>query len=173
MHYFNSTELRKLLEYTYNHDRRAHSAFLMGVVHGLRVSELLAVRREDFQGERIVIRRLKGGKNSLQKINISDNPVWDERQVQQYLPLNIRRQSLDLMIKKYGEKCGIARAKLHFHTLRHTCAHIIFEESKNLSRVQQVLGHRSPATSLIYLAESQESAGVEDLQAGLEKYSKS
>lgn len=178
MHYFTKIELAKLLAYAFETNRRNHALLLSSVCHGLRVSEVLQLRGNDYQGENLVVRRSKGGKNSLQAIYKSKNPVWDESQIPKLVPrpdnllFPITRQQVDAIIKRYGLACGIPRAKLHAHTLRHTCAHFVYEKSKSLAQVQQVLGHRSPATSLIYLAESQESAGIMSLQDSLQDCAK-
>ena len=35
-----------------------------------------------------------------------------------------------------------------FHTLRHTCASILFESGRNIRQVQRWLGHHSPSFTL-------------------------
>ena len=45
-------------------------------------------------------------------------------------------------------KDGQPRAWVSFHTLRHTCASLLFDAGKNVKQVQEWLGHADPGFTL-------------------------
>jgi len=55
------------------------------------------------------------------------------------------------MVKRLGEKAGIDKS-LHPHSLRHTFATDLYAKKKNLPLVQRALGHKSMATTSIYIS---------------------
>jgi integrase len=57
-------------------------------------------------------------------------------------PSNIWRQTL----KPTREAVGLPWVT--FHSFRHTCASLLFEEKRNVKQVQEWLGHADPAFTL-------------------------
>ena len=76
------SELRALLEKTREHDRRTYLMFLVTVLHGLRVSELINLRVKDFSFDGtdwyLTVQRLKGSNKTTQKLISSTDAVFDE-----------------------------------------------------------------------------------------------
>jgi integrase/recombinase XerD len=62
------------------------------------------------------------------------------------LPLN--RQAIYLMITEYAEKCGLEGVSPH--TLRHSFATHLVQNSADIRSVQQMLGHADISTTQIY-----------------------
>lgn len=58
--------------------------------------------------------------------------------------------TISRMAKNYIRMIGIDDDRHTAHSLRHTTASIIYEQSHDLDRIQQLLGHASPATTQIY-----------------------
>ena len=52
-------------------------------------------------------------------------------------------------LKRYAKEAGIEA--FHLHQLRHSYARIGGDESGSIGAVQEALGHKSPATTKIYL----------------------
>ena len=178
MHHFEPNELTALLQAAYIRNRLHHMLLLACVSHGMRVSDALGLTSSDVQGASILVNksRLKRNAPQLQPLHISDNPLFDERALAVHAgqtSKNARlfpmcRQRADELIRRYGKEAGIPTVKCHMHTLRHTCGHLVFNTSHSLSQVQQILGHRSVNTTLIYLQEAERSKGLISLQRGLE-----
>ena len=61
---------------------------------------------------------------------------------------------------KLKAELGI-RDELHIHDLRRTCAEDVWEATKDIRLVQSMLGHRSPITTIRYLANK---VSLQDLQ---------
>lgn len=62
----------------------------------------------------------------------------------------ISRQRLDELMKLYGAAASIPAPKRHFHCLRHTAGTLRGEQG-DLVEVQDLLGHRDPRSTMIYL----------------------
>ncbi len=67
----------------------------------------------------------------------------------------LSRQSAWLIVRGYGEKCGLAE-RLSPHVLRHSCATHLLDHGADLRIVQEMLGHASISTTQVYTKVSQE-----------------
>lgn len=85
---------------------------------------------------------------------------WKRRDDAEAVFLNQRggrlsRQGAWLVIKKYGQRAGIAD-HLSPHVLRHSCATHLLDHGADLRIVQEMLGHASISTTQVYTRVSQE-----------------
>ncbi|NGX58079.1 MAG: Tyrosine recombinase XerC [Chlamydiae bacterium] len=138
---------------------------------GLRVSELVALNRDDFDAENLLLLiRGKGKKERLVPItkNACDwicrylnHPerhvkVNGHRAQQDDLAIFLNRQgtrlsprSVDRKFDKYMVMSGLA-GKATPHTIRHTIATHWLENGMDLKTIQVLLGHSSLSTTTIY-----------------------
>lgn len=58
--------------------------------------------------------------------------------------------TISRIAKRYIRATGIDDDRHTAHSLRHTTAALIYEQSHDLDRIQQLLGHSNPATTQIY-----------------------
>ncbi len=138
---------------------------------GIRVGELVALSREDFDLSNLLLRiRGKGKKERV--VPITKNAAeWvtaylnhPERHLdtddhlaqvdQAAIFLNkfgtrLTLRSVDRNFDKYLKASGIA-SKATPHTIRHTIASHWLAEGMDLKTIQVILGHQSPATTTIY-----------------------
>ncbi|MGH2379271.1 MAG: tyrosine-type recombinase/integrase [Candidatus Limnocylindria bacterium] len=119
-------------------------------------SARLLVREQLYEGER---KRLKTG-NGRRDVPLStgmtarllahrrdtfagpESPVFSSRVGTPLRPSNIRRQTL----KPTRDAVGLPWVT--FHTFRHTCASLLFEQGRNVKQVSEWLGHADPAFTL-------------------------
>jgi len=85
---------------------------------------------------------------------------WRRRTDAEAVFLNTRgsrltRQAAWLVVRKYGERAGIA-SSLSPHVLRHSCATHMLDHGADLRVVQEMLGHASISTTQVYTKVSQE-----------------
>jgi integrase len=134
---------------------------------GLRISEALgldwpdvkqgqrprlSVRRQYYRGD---VTRLKT-RNARRDLPLSmalaqrlwsarpagdEGPMFTTRNGTRYADRNVRR-----ILDRASEKAGVDW--ISFHTFRHTCASLLFEEGKNIKQVSAWLGHADPAFTL-------------------------
>jgi len=71
-----------------------------------------------------------------------DAPFFATRTGSRYLDGNLRRDALMPAAKAAGAPWA------GFHTLRHTCASLLFEQGRNIAQVSKWLGHADPAFTL-------------------------
>tara|TARA_Y100000310_G_C20693549_1_gene823962 strand:- start:4048 stop:4863 length:816 start_codon:yes stop_codon:yes gene_type:complete len=128
---------------------------------GLRVSELVSLKTEDFDFEDNIgwVRHGKGNKDRLFIVAESlkqDIISWiDENGIESYLFMGYKNTPLSTksvynIVKEATKKAGI-RKNVHPHTLRHSFATHIIENGYGLTSVQSLLGHSSMQTSLGYI----------------------
>ena len=63
----------------------------------------------------------------------------------------ISKEAVGSLVKKYIIKAGLDPKKFHTHSLRHSCAMAIYQNSGDLLTISKILGHENIQTSQIYV----------------------
>lgn len=130
---------------------------------GLRVSELAGLNLTDFQQDTVRVLG-KGQKERTVYLNDACRAALEA-----YLPdrvhphdrdknaLFISRnrnrisvQTVKWLVKKYVEQAGLDPQKYSAHKLRHTAATLMYQNGVDIRTLQNVLGHTSVSTTMIY-----------------------
>ncbi len=149
---------------------------------GMRVSELTALDVDDLDLERGVVSVSRNPErprqvplnaeavSALRTYLETGRPLLAQRPDERALFLNHRgsrltRQGFWLILKEYADRAGIPEVTPH--TLRHSFALHALSQGFELREVQRILGHVSPATTLVYQQLLQETASSADGRAVL------
>lgn len=163
--FLTKSEVGRLLNQLKNQGLRDYLIGLSLVTLGLRVSELRAIRWEDFYTDSaessvwLNVKGAKGGKNRDVKIPgklwsmYMEYAQWVSKHSKgnrdsRLFPLSSRQ--IERIIKAAGEKSNIEK-KLTPHWLRHTNATLALLNGASLQQVQETLGHTHINTTQRYL----------------------
>lgn len=154
-------DVKKLFDAIENKKHRLMIELLYGT--GLRVSELVNLKTENLELEKGFgfVRGGKGRKDRLfiiaekLKSKIKSLIVEEKLEPKSCLFTSNRKKkytvrSLQQIIQKAAKRAKIGK-KISCHTLRHSFATHLIENSYSVSEVQTVLGHKSPETTFTYL----------------------
>lgn len=150
---------------------RDYLMFWLAFRFGLRASEVIALRRDNFDGEYLTVQRLKGSLKTTQQITGHADPLLNGRQrlfdflcllrgKQRLFP--ITRQRFWQLLEEHGKTAGIPKHLRHPHILKHTIAMQTIGTA-GIENVRQHLGHKSIASTGEYLkvTDDQAAAAVE------------
>jgi integrase len=149
MRHLTKDELLALLSVAGLQDRLM---FTLAANHGLRVSETINLTMENFKDGYLTVQRLKGSLRTSQKLLPNETALLAEYKPSpdgRLFPF-CRRTALR-HIKAVGAKAGIPAHKLFNHALKHTTAMLGLKGGMDIPSLQAYLGHKSGASTLMYL----------------------
>lgn len=170
MQALSKAELLALLGAARAASERDFLMILVAYCHGLRASEVVAIRRHDIVDSFLDVKRLKGSKHTNQPLIESTDPLLNERLaliefISEMYPnqsvFGIGRRQLGRIVATHAKTAGLPARKRHPHMLKHTIATEIYQKSKDLTLVQAHLGHVSGASSMKYTEKDPEVAAAE------------
>jgi integrase len=167
MNHLEKDELLAFLKVAREHSPSDWLLFAFQYIHALRISEVLALTPENFDGGFVTVQRLKGSLRTTQPLVIHDDPLLNERPAieallstlapQQRLFGALTKQNANYRFAKYAKLAGLPKHKRHTHCLRHSRAmHTI--KIAGIENVRQLCGHSSIASTGNYLRTSCASA---------------
>jgi type 1 fimbriae regulatory protein FimB/type 1 fimbriae regulatory protein FimE len=141
------------------------TTILIAYRHGLRASELVALRWDDidFTAGKVHVRRAKGGMTSVHPLGGKELRAL--RRLQRETPEGARtvyvfvsERVSPLSVPGYQRMVARAGAAAHFpflvdsHMLRHSCGYNLANDGHYTRAIQHYLGHRSIASTVRYTA---------------------
>lgn len=148
-------KIKQLIDSTGNIKHRLIIKFLYS--SGLRLSELLNLKRKDIDFDRNII-NVKKGKGKKDRITIISKSISED--LLRYYCSSFKteyvfegrkgkysKKSVQKVLEKAGKKIGI---NLHPHMLRHSFATHLLETGTDLRYIKDLLGHSNIRTTLIY-----------------------
>ena len=135
-------DFNRILKFTKKQKHRL--AFKLGFLAGLRVSEVVNLKKEDIDYNRNYI-FVKAGKGKKDRYIPIPKPL--ERDLKN-LPVGLKQITLQKAINRISEKA--INKKIHFHTLRHSAATFWLSQGMDIRQIQVLLGHSRLDTTMIY-----------------------
>ncbi|MNZ37278.1 Tyrosine recombinase XerD [compost metagenome] len=143
-------------------DNLKHRTMLyLAYASGLRVSEVVRLKLNDFDRERGII-RIRQGKGKKDRHTLLSHAAWEL--VQQYVQIehpsewlfpgqypgsHLHERSLQKVFSEALVRSGVNK-KVGIHVLRHSFATHLLENGTDLRFIQELLGHANPATTERY-----------------------
>src|SRR6267142_1447156 len=162
--YLTEREVDRLIEAAKGNrwGHRDATAILVAYRHGLRASELVAVRWDDIEltTGRLHVRRAKGGTASVHPISARESRalrrLQREAPVSPYVFVSERGAPLSVagyqrMVARAGEAARFGFL-VHSHMLRHGCGFKLAADGQDNRAIQAYLGHRSIQSTVRYTA---------------------
>lgn len=131
---------------------------------GLRASELglLTMADLDMEVGRLWVRRLKGSRGGEYHLSPEENSAlraWLEVRGVKPGPLfpsrdgrAIGRGMVYLLVRRYAQAAGLPVEKQHPHILKHSIATHLLDKGVAITAVQDWLGHKNIASTMVYAA---------------------
>jgi integrase len=158
-------DLEELKSYLRKSNERDYMMFICGIYSTLRISDILPLKKKDFEGKRLLILEMKTGKNK----EIFINPKL-RRELKPYLlklkdddylfkskkghNKPITRTTAYRILRAAAEECGIDR--IGTHSMRKTFGYHFYQSTKNTALLQTLYNHSSEAITLRYIGVNQD-----------------
>ena len=150
-------QLDSLLQVARSHSESDYLALLVGFNHGLRVSEILSLSKENIVAGQLVIQRLKRSRKTTQPLLPSEKELL-ETLAQSGRPFfTICRKTLWAHMKAYAVEAGIP-SNVSPHWLKHSAGRLGYLGGMGIPEIGAYLGHKNLGNSLIYMQASEEEA---------------
>ncbi|NET39580.1 MAG: tyrosine-type recombinase/integrase [Cyanothece sp. SIO1E1] len=161
--YLTSHEVNKLMAVAKQRGRHGHrdtTMILMAYRHGLRVSELCALRWDqvDFKAGVLYVRRLKRGIPSVHPLRGPElralRQLRRESQPSPYLFVTERGAPMTAagfrkLLSRISQLCSWPFS-VHPHMLRHACGYKLVNDGHDTRAIQHYLGHRNIQNTVRY-----------------------
>lgn len=183
----NEKEILSVLKFASFESKRNAAMILLAFKHGMRASEVCDLRLSDIDMKNciITVRRLKGSLKSQQDLlDIAGQPLLSEKRVlkawleeretyrdpSDYLFLSQKGGGLDRsaffrLFQSLAGRAGLPKDKRHPHCLKHSAGFCLAEQGVPLPSIQRRLGHKSLASTGVYISVTDERANRDAAKA--------
>ena len=143
------------------HGHRDATLILLAYRHGLRVSELVALRWDavDLKQGVLQVSRIKGGTASAHPLRSPELRAL--RKLQRDYPATpylfaserggpLTRSTVRKIVARAGDEAGMKDLNIHPHMLRHACGYYLANKGVDTRGIQSYLGHRAISSTVRY-----------------------
>ena len=151
-------EVKAILDVTENLKHKTLLSLIYSA--GLRIGEALNIKVKDIDSKRMLI-HIKGAKGKKDRYTLLStsflvllryyyksykpkNYLFEGQHAEQYSVTSAQK-----VLRNATEKIGLKK-KITLHTLRHSFATHLLENGTDIRYIQELLGHNSPKTTMIY-----------------------
>lgn len=165
LQFLTQTELKALLAQAKKESPRDHAMILIAYRHGLRASEVCNITVENLDLEAGNIRCLRGKGSISNWQQLSEDEIKVLRSWLRKRPRNgnrhifvsrqgtpISRSQFYRVFRDLARSAGLSEEKCHPHILKHSLGTHLANSGVPVQVIQQRLGHRNVANTMIYLS---------------------
>lgn len=165
---FPRDRIQDIANWLKNYSEKYYVIFLIGISVGIRISDILKLKISDMQNtDRIVIKEKKTGKTKIfpLKPNIAQivkDYIEDycDEEYQEYIFLGKKGARLDRsavwrVLNRCMQELGIT-SKTGCHSLRKYMARTLYDQTKDIGLIMEVLNHSNSKVSCRYIGLTQE-----------------
>ncbi len=142
----------------------------IGINLALRISDLLSVKFDDIEGNRLNIKESKTGKNASIPLNAKSEEIikrireehpshvylfqsYRNKQAKNRIAKPLSRRAVSKAFASIGEELKIS---LGTHSMRKTRGYHLYQATRDIARVMKMLRHSSEGVTLRYIGITQE-----------------
>ena len=158
--------IEAIKDYLMQQSHRNYMLFVFGINTGLRIQDMLKLKVKDVTGEYLVMIEMKTGKRKIMKIT----PVL-KREIKRYVAnmkpedvlfpsrqggknKPIKRDMAYKIMKKAATEFGLV--DIGTHTLRKTFGYHMYQKTKDITLVQNMLNHSDKSITMRYIGMDQD-----------------
>lgn len=123
--------------------------FMFSCFTGLRYSDVMGLKWEDFDGDVIAKRMKKTGDIVRVPLSANASRFLPERKESGRVFARVPLNTMSRKLKEWAENAGI-RKNVHFHMSRHSFGTLTLEHGADIYTISKLMGHRSITTTQIY-----------------------
>lgn len=146
--YLTAEELRRM-KATSGPFGEVSRAFLFGCLTGLRYSDIRALRWEQLEGRRLVLRVRKTQRTEYLELNAQAVEVMGAAGEGPVFRLPARLGRVESALREWARSAGVHK-HITFHSSRHTFAVLMLSAGVDIYTLSRLLGHSSVSTTQIY-----------------------
>lgn len=150
---------------------RDYAMMKIFVACGLRVSELYKLQEKDINFKKAELNVIGGKGDKDRKIPLGDGTI---KAIKDYIKIReefnpkcdnlfvnnhgnaFNDKTINKKISSYCKLAGLEDNKIHAHSLRHSCATLVWHNTGDIIVVQELLGHTNINTTRRYIKQSDE-----------------
>jgi integrase len=138
---------------TKKHLELARCMFLFGCYTGMRFSDVVALKKENYKSGIIALKQVKTGIDLKIPVNLQAKKIickfWNKRNENENIFPSIENQTINRYLKKIGEMAKVEK-KLHFHLARHTFGTTLLNSNVNAFIISKMMGHKKLSQTYSY-----------------------
>lgn len=138
---------------TKKHLELARLMFLFGCYTGMRFSDVVALKKENYKNGIIALKQVKTGVDLKIPVNLQAKKIickfWSKRNENENIFPSIENQTINRYLKKIGEMAKV-ETKIHFHLARHTFGTTLLNSNVNAFVISKMMGHKKLSQTYSY-----------------------
>lgn len=160
-------QINDMKEYLFDHNRKIHLMFVLGINSGLRVSDLLMLTVDIVTNGTVTIREKKTQK--AKQFNLSETCIKTIKEYLEYAGVKdgllfpridggdipITKQWVWTVLNRAADYCGI-KENVGTHTMRKIFGYLAYRNGVSVGYLQSCFNHSSEAITLRYIGITQE-----------------